>query len=84
MAARGIKTDRRAVWVFVRSGGPGSKKGSLGPSKIGRDVARKRQRWKTRQHRIDPERPRPFLDETWVKTNMASLRGSERQGEGAP
>ena len=44
------------------------------------DIARKRQRWKTHQHRIDPERL-AFLDETWVKTNMAPLRGWGPRGE---
>jgi transposase len=38
------------------------------------DVARKRTRWKTYQGRIDASRL-VFLDETWVKTNMAPLRG---------
>ena len=44
------------------------------------DIARKRQRWKTHQHRIDPERL-VFLDETWVKTNMAPLRGWGPRGQ---
>lgn len=38
------------------------------------DIARKRERWKAHQGRIDPKRL-VFLDETWVKTNMAPLRG---------
>ena len=38
------------------------------------DVARRRARWKAHQHRIDPRRL-VFIDETWVKTNMAPLRG---------
>lgn len=37
-------------------------------------MARKRTRWKAHQGRIDPSRL-VFLDETWVKTNMAPLRG---------
>jgi transposase len=37
-------------------------------------VARKRARWKAYQGRIDPERL-VFIDETWIKTNMAPLRG---------
>ena len=43
-------------------------------------MARKRRRWKTHQHRIDPERL-AFLDETWVKTNMAPLRGWGPRGQ---
>jgi hypothetical protein len=37
-------------------------------------VARKRARWKAHQGLIAPERL-VFIDETWVKTNMAPLRG---------
>jgi transposase len=38
------------------------------------DVARKRIRWKAHQGRIDASRL-VFIDETWIKTNMAPLRG---------
>ena len=38
------------------------------------DVARKRRRWRGWQHRFDPGRL-VFIDETWIKTNMAPLRG---------
>jgi hypothetical protein len=38
------------------------------------DVARKRAQWKAHQRLIAPERL-VFVDETWVKTNMAPLRG---------
>jgi transposase len=37
-------------------------------------VARRRARWKAYQGRIAPSRL-VFIDETWVKTNMAPLRG---------
>jgi transposase len=37
-------------------------------------VARRRARWKAYQGRIAPGRL-VFIDETWVKTNMAPLRG---------
>jgi transposase len=37
-------------------------------------VARRRARWKKYQVRIDPARL-VFIDETWVKTNMAPIRG---------
>ena len=43
------------------------------------DVARRRHRWKAHQGRIDPRRL-VFIDETWVKTNMAPLRGWCRRG----
>jgi len=38
------------------------------------DVARRRERWKRHQTKIDPLRL-VFVDETWAKTNMAPLRG---------
>jgi transposase len=44
------------------------------------DVARKRARWKAHQGRIDPQRL-VFIDETWVKTNMAPLRGWGPRGQ---
>ena len=44
------------------------------------DVARKRERWKAHQGRIDPSRL-VFIDETWVKTNMAPLRGWGPRGK---
>jgi transposase len=44
------------------------------------DIARKRHRWKAHQHRVDPRRL-VFLDETWVKTNMAPLRGWGLRGK---
>ena len=44
------------------------------------DIARKRARWKARQGRIDPRRL-VFIDETWVKTNMAPLRGWGPRGQ---
>jgi hypothetical protein len=42
-------------------------------------VARKRARSKAHQRRIGPSRL-VFIDETWVKTNMAPLRGGGIKG----
>ena len=42
-------------------------------------MARRRSRWKARQGSVDPQRL-VFIDETWVKTNMAPLRGWSRRG----
>ena len=42
-------------------------------------MARKRARWKAHQGRIAPSRL-VFIDETWVKTNMAPLRGWGTRG----
>ncbi len=44
------------------------------------DIARNRARWKAHQHRIDA-RKLVFLDETWIKTNMAPLRGWGPRGQ---
>jgi putative transposase len=38
------------------------------------DVARRRAQWAKYQNKIAPERL-VFIDETWIKTNMAPLRG---------
>jgi transposase len=42
-------------------------------------VARRRQRWKTYQGRLDPARL-VFIDETWAKTNMTPRRGWAPRG----
>ena len=38
------------------------------------EVARRRERWRAYQRRLDPHRL-VFIDETWAKTNMTRLRG---------
>lgn len=43
-------------------------------------MARLRARWKTHQHRLDPDRL-VFIDETWVKTNMTRTCGWCQRGE---
>jgi transposase len=43
-------------------------------------LARRRQQWQRYQTRIDPARL-VFIDETWVKTNMAPLRGWGTRGK---
>ena len=43
-------------------------------------IARKRRRWKAWQSRLDPRRL-VFIDETWIKTNMAPLRGWGTKGK---
>src|SRR5450432_2027574 len=44
------------------------------------DVARRRRRWRSWQDRLDPEKL-VFIDETWIKTNMAPLRGWGPKGK---
>ena len=43
------------------------------------DVARRRARWRAHQGRIEAQRL-VFIDETWIKTNMAPLRGWAPRG----
>jgi transposase len=54
--------------------GSASKKTILPSEQRRRDVARKRERWRRYQGRIDPARL-VFIDETWVKTNMVRTHG---------
>jgi transposase len=42
-------------------------------------VARKRERWRRHQARLDPRRL-VFIDETWAKTNMTRTHGRARRG----
>ena len=44
-----------------------------------RTVSRKRPRWRALNRRLDPDRL-VFVDETWIKTNMAPLRGWAEKG----
>jgi transposase len=44
------------------------------------DVARRRKRWKAHQMKVEPQRL-VFIDETWIKTNMAPLRGWAPRGK---
>lgn len=44
------------------------------------DIARRRQHWRFRQKRLDPNRL-VFIDETWIKTNMAPLYGWGPKGK---
>ncbi len=74
LAARGIKTDWLAVWVFLRAEGLSFKKTVLPAEHSRSDIAFKRTRWQAHQGKIDPRRL-VFIDETWIKTNMAPLRG---------
>jgi transposase len=44
------------------------------------DIAFKRARWQAHQGKLDPRRL-VFIDETWIKTNMAPLRGWGLRGQ---
>jgi transposase len=74
LAERGVKTDVRAVWTFVHAEGLSFKKTMRAAEQDRSDVARKRARWKSHQGKIDVS-CLIFIDETWIKTNVAPLRG---------
>ena len=80
LAERGIKTQPRAVWVFVHAEGLSFKKNRCCPR------SRRALTWRESGRDGRPIRAgsRParlvFIDETWVKTNMAPLRGWGTKG----
>ncbi|HWP25390.1 MAG TPA: IS630 family transposase [Xanthobacteraceae bacterium] len=80
LAARGVKVSHNTVWMFLRREGLRFKKTLLALERARADVARRRQRWRSFQKRLDPQRL-VFIDETWIKTNMAPLRGWGPKGE---
>ena len=65
---------------FCAAKGCASKKTLLALERARSDIARKRQRWHSWQAKLDPRRL-VFIDETWIKTNMAPLRGWGPKGE---
>jgi len=71
------------VWTFVHAHGKSFKKSALPSEQKRARIHRRREQWKKYQGRVDPARL-AFLDETWVKTNMAPLRGWCDKGEPMP
>lgn len=63
----------------LRRGGP-SHKTLFALEQARADIARRRQRWRSLQAGLDPRRL-VFIDETWIKTNMAPLRGWGPKGK---
>lgn len=78
LAARGVKVSHDTVWQFLRREGLRFKKTLLALEQARADIARRRQRWRSWQSGLDP-RQLVFIDETWIKTNMAPLRGGGRR-----
>jgi transposase len=74
LAERGLKVSNDTVWRFLRKARLTFKKSLRAAEQDRPDVARKRERWKRYQGRIDPNRL-IFVDETWAKTNMTRTRG---------
>ena len=75
-----MTTSYGAVWRIVHAAGISFKKTLFATEQDRPDVARRRDRWKAYQHRLDPRRL-VFIDETWPKTNMTRLRGWAPRGQ---
>lgn len=80
LAARGAVVSHNTVWEFLRRAGLRLNKVLLALERGRADVARKRARWRAWQGRFDPRRL-VFIDETWIRTNMASRRGCRQTPE---
>ena len=71
---------RPLCWSSTAARGSASKKTLVALERARAGTARKRRRWKAWQRRLDPRRL-VFIDETWIKTNMAPLRGWGAKGK---
>jgi hypothetical protein len=80
LAARGVKVSHDTVWQFLRREGLRFKKTLFALEQARADIARRRQRWRAWQAGLEPRRL-VFIDETWIKTNMAPLRGWGPKGK---
>ena len=78
--ARGEGLAQRGLDIPAARGPAVQKKTLLALERARADVARRRRRWLSLQHSLDPQRL-VFIDETWIKTNMAPLRGWGPKGE---
>ncbi|UVK51689.1 IS630 family transposase [Mesorhizobium sp. AR02] len=74
LAERGLIIHPASVGRFLHREGKSFKKTILPAEQLKPKLMRRRAQWMRYQTRIDPTRL-VFLDETWVKTNMAPLRG---------
>lgn len=79
LTLHGLKAElaARGVWLSLRREGLRFKKTLFALEQARADVSRRRQRWRSWQAGLDPERL-VFIDETCIKTNMALC------GAGAP
>lgn len=79
LAARAVVVSYDAVWRFYLREGQIFKKSLHAAEQDRPDVARKRDRWRRHQKRLDPRRL-VFIDETWAKTNMTRTHGRCTRG----
>ncbi len=82
-AERGVVVSLDTVSRFPRRCGFGSRKDTLVADARGRPGVKRRRERRRHSGRINPTRL-VFIDETWVKTNMAPLRGWAPKGERLP
>lgn len=78
LALQGIAVSHTTIWDFIRREGLSFKKTLFALEQARADVVCRRERWKAFQPHVDPERL-VFIDETWIKTNMTPIRGTEGQ-----
>jgi transposase len=74
LSQRGLSIDHATVGRFLHREKQSYKKTMPAAEQERPKIARFRARWKAYQGKVDPSRL-VFIDETWIKTNMAPLRG---------
>ncbi|XKM40704.1 IS630 family transposase [Rhizobium ruizarguesonis] len=80
LASQGVTVSHNTIWQFIRREGLRFKKTLFALEQARADIARRRTRWRTLQHHLDPGRL-VFIDETWIKTNMTPIRGWGPRGK---
>ncbi|WP_298723028.1 IS630 family transposase [uncultured Ferrovibrio sp.] len=80
LRAAGKRGSYGSVWRFLKAEGIRFKKSLRASEQERPDVARRRERWKRHQNKIDPARL-VFIDETWAKTSMTRSHGRCAKGQ---
>jgi transposase len=80
LGEHGVAISRNGVWLYLRRRGYSFKKTLYGLEQLRPDIARRRTRWRKLLPLLDPDRL-VFIDETWIKTNMAPLGGWGARGQ---
>jgi transposase len=80
LASRGVVVSYDAVWKFYRREGVTFKKNLHAAEQDRLDVARKRERWRRHQARLDARRL-VFIYQTWAKTNTTRTHGRCARGQ---
>ena len=73
LASEGVTVCWDTTWRFLRREGLRFKNTQFALERMRTAVARKRARWREVRRGLEPDRLR-FVDETWIRTNMAPLR----------